>query len=114
VEPSARISVGGAGLVSAIDHYLAVGQMVLSKGKDGSEHVLSRLPVETMTTEQLTPEQKAASGLVPAYFASPRCGFALSIVTRRDSWRGRRNVWLGRRPGHVLGIRTPGRTWSPS
>src|SRR5438477_506289 len=50
---------GAGGLVSTIDDYLAFGQMMLSKGKHGSERILSRLSVETMTTDQLTPEQKA-------------------------------------------------------
>src|SRR6266571_3638194 len=52
----------GAGLVSTIDDYLAFGQMMLNKGKHGSGRVLSRPSVETMTTDQLKPEQKAVSG----------------------------------------------------
>jgi CubicO group peptidase (beta-lactamase class C family) len=52
---------GGGGLVSTIDDYLAFGQMMLDKGKHGNERVLSRPSVEAMTTDQLTPEQKAAS-----------------------------------------------------
>src|SRR6266581_2176434 len=54
---------GAGGLVSTIDDYLAFGQMMLSQGKLGGERILSRLSVETMTTDQLTPEQKAASSL---------------------------------------------------
>jgi hypothetical protein len=34
-----------------------------------------------MTTDQLTPEQKAVSGLVPGYFDSHGWGFGLSMVT---------------------------------
>lgn len=79
---------GRAGLVSTVDDYLAFGQMMLSKGKHGSERVLSRPSVETMTTDQLTPEQKAVSGLVPGYFDSHGWGFGLSMVTRRDSVAG--------------------------
>jgi len=75
---------GAGGLVSTIDDYLAFGQMMLSQGKLGSERILSRLSVETMTTDQLTPEQKAASGLVPGYFDSHGWGFGVSVVTRRD------------------------------
>jgi CubicO group peptidase (beta-lactamase class C family) len=55
--PPAFPSAGG-GLVSTIDDYLAFGQMMLNKGKHGGERVLSRLSVETMTTDQLTPEQR--------------------------------------------------------
>ena len=36
-----------------------------------------------MTTDQLTPEQKAASGLTPGYFDTHGWGFGLSVVTRR-------------------------------
>src|SRR5205823_1078407 len=52
---------GAGGLVSTIDDYLAFGQMMLNQGKHGSERVLSRPAVETMTTDQLTAEQKAVS-----------------------------------------------------
>jgi CubicO group peptidase (beta-lactamase class C family) len=75
---------GAGGLVSTIDDYLAFGLMMLNKGKHGSERVLSRPSVETMTTDHLTPEQKAVSGLIPGYFDSHGWGFGVSIVTRRD------------------------------
>ena len=75
---------GAGGLVSTIDDYLAFGQMMLSQGKHGNERILSRLSVEVMTTDQLTPEQKAVSGLVPGYFDSHGWGFGVSVVTRRD------------------------------
>lgn len=73
-----------AGLVSTIDDYLAFGQMMLSWGKYGNERILSRLSVETMTTDQLTPTQKAEASLVPGYFDNHGWGFGVSIVTRRD------------------------------
>jgi len=79
---------GGGGLVSTIDDYLAFGQMMLNKGKHGSKRVLSRPSVETMTTDQLTPEQKMASGLVGGYFDSHGWGFGVSVVTRRDEVAG--------------------------
>jgi CubicO group peptidase (beta-lactamase class C family) len=75
---------GAAGLVSTIDDYLAFGQMMLSLGKHSGERILSRLSVELMTTDQLTPEQKAVSGLVPGYFDNHGWGFGVSMVTRRD------------------------------
>ena len=73
-----------SGLVSTVDDYLAFGQMMLSQGKHGRERVLSRPSVETMTTDQLTSGQKAASGLVGGYFDSHGWGFGLSMVTRRE------------------------------
>jgi CubicO group peptidase (beta-lactamase class C family) len=72
----------GAGLVSTIDDYLAFGQMMLNNGKHGRERILSRLSVETMTTDQLTPEQQAESRF---FLGDSRgWGFGVSIVTRRD------------------------------
>ncbi len=52
---------GGVGLVSTVDDYLTFGQMMLNKGTHGSERILSRLSVETMTTDHLTQEQKAGA-----------------------------------------------------
>ncbi len=75
---------GSGGLVSSIDDYLAFSQMMLSQGKYGSERILSRLSVEAMTTDQLTPEQKAVSSLVPGFFDNHGWGFGVSIITRRD------------------------------
>ncbi len=75
---------GAGGLVSTIDDYLAFGQMMLNKGTHEGTRILSRPSVETMTTDQLTPAQKAVSGLIPGYFDSHGWGFGVSIVTRRD------------------------------
>jgi len=88
---------GAGGLVSTIDDYLAFGQMMLNKGMHGSTRILSRPSVETMTTDQLTPAQKAVSGLIPGYFDSHGWGFGVSIITRRDDVAGvpRRFGWDG-------------------
>ena len=88
MEPPACISVGRRGLVSTIDDYLAFGQMLLSMGKHGNGRLLSRPSAETMTTDQLTPEQKAASGLIPGYFDSHGCGFGLSVISLREDVAG--------------------------
>jgi CubicO group peptidase (beta-lactamase class C family) len=74
---------GAGGLVSTIDDYFAFGQMMLNLGKHGNKRILSRPSVETMTTDQLTPEQKAVSGLVSGYFDNHGWGFGVSIITRR-------------------------------
>ena len=75
---------GAGGLVSTVDDYLAFARMLLSQGKHDGVRILSRFSVQTMATDQLTPEQKAISGLVPGQFDSSGWGFGLSIVTRRD------------------------------
>ncbi len=74
---------GGAGLVSTVDDYHAFARMLLNRGRQGNARVLSRFSVEAMTTDQLTPQQKSVSGLLPGYFDSHGWGFGVSIVTRR-------------------------------
>jgi CubicO group peptidase (beta-lactamase class C family) len=72
---------GRDGLVSTADDYLAFGQMMLNKGQYGRERILSRLSVETMTTDQLTPGQKATAG--PILGDNRGWGFGVSIVAAR-------------------------------
>ena len=76
---------GAAGLVSTVDDYLAFGRMLLNGGRHGRERILSRLSVETMTTDHLTPEQKAVSAFFPGQWDSRGFGFGVSMITRRDS-----------------------------
>src|SRR5258708_39358301 len=68
--PPAFPSAGG-GLVSPLADYLAFGQMLLSRGKHGSERIASRPSGETMPTDHLTREQKTGAGLVTRQFESP-------------------------------------------
>lgn len=75
---------GANGLVSTLDDYLAFGQMMLNQGRYGNERILSRPSVEVMTTDQLTPGQKAMSSLLPGFFENNGWGFGVSIVTRRN------------------------------
>jgi CubicO group peptidase (beta-lactamase class C family) len=75
---------GGGGLVSTIDDYLAFGRMMLNQGRYGGGRILSRPSVETMTTDHLTPAQKAVSGLVPGHFDGHGWGFGVAVVTRRE------------------------------
>jgi CubicO group peptidase (beta-lactamase class C family) len=75
---------GGGGLVSTVDDYLAFGQMLLNKGKHGRERLLSRPSVEAMTTDELTPEQKAQSGFFPGFWDSRGWGFGVLVVARLD------------------------------
>jgi CubicO group peptidase (beta-lactamase class C family) len=71
---------GGAGLVSTAADFLAFAEMLLR----GGAPLLSRPSVETMTTDQLTPQQKAVSGFFPDDFDARGWGFCVGIVTRRD------------------------------
>jgi CubicO group peptidase (beta-lactamase class C family) len=74
---------GGAGLVSTVDDYLAFGRMMLNQGRHGRERIVSRPSIQTMTTDQLTSEQKAASYFFPGFWDSRGWGFGVCIVTRR-------------------------------
>ena len=56
----------------------------LAGGRYPGGRLLSRPSVEAMTTDQLTPAQKAISGLVPGFFDSRGWGFGVAVVTRRD------------------------------
>ena len=71
---------GGAGLVSTADDFLAFAEMLLR----GGAPVLSRPSVETMTTDHLTPAQKAVSGFFPDDFDARGWGFGVGVVTRRE------------------------------
>jgi len=73
----------GGGLVSTIDDYLAFGQMMANEGRYNGERLLSRLSVEAMTTDQLTPAQKAVSGFFPGYFDARGWGFGVSVTTKQ-------------------------------
>ncbi|HEV7974183.1 serine hydrolase domain-containing protein [Amycolatopsis sp.] len=82
-EPPAFPDAGG-GMVSTVDDCFAFGRMMLHQGKLGGERVLSRASVEAMTTDHLTPEQKAVSGFFPGYFDTRGWGLGVSMVTKRD------------------------------
>jgi CubicO group peptidase (beta-lactamase class C family) len=73
---------GGGGLVSTVDDYLAFCRMMLNKGRHGDERILSRPSVELMTTDHLTPEQKAGTEIF--FGDNSSWGFGMSVVTRRD------------------------------
>jgi len=70
---------GGAGLVSTGADFLAFAQMLLR----GGAPLLSRPSVEVMTSDQLTPEQKAIGGFHRDDFAARGWGFCVGVVTRR-------------------------------
>ncbi len=75
---------GGGGLVSTVDDFLAFADMLRGNGVSRGERILSRPSVEFMTSDQLTPGQKAASGLVPGFFRVHGWGFGVAVVTERS------------------------------
>jgi CubicO group peptidase (beta-lactamase class C family) len=86
--PCAFESGAGDQFVSTPDDLLTFGRMMLNRGAYGRQRILSRLSVELMTTDQLTPEQKAASPFFENFWDSRGWGLGLSIVTRRDDIAG--------------------------
>ena len=84
-------------------------------GRHGNERILSRLSVELMTTDHITPEQKAASPFFPGFWDNRGWGFGLSVFTRRDDLAGgARALRLGRRLRHLRLYGPARRTWSRS
>jgi len=86
---------GAGGLVSTADDYLRFAQMLLEHGRadggggdDGSagggDRILSRPAVELMTSDRLTPEQRARGALLPGFFEAHGWGFGVMVDTRRD------------------------------
>jgi CubicO group peptidase (beta-lactamase class C family) len=76
---------GGGGLVSTADDILAFHRMMLDHCPHGAERILARPTVELMATDQLTPEQKAASPFFPGFWNNRGWGFGVAVATRRDS-----------------------------
>jgi CubicO group peptidase (beta-lactamase class C family) len=116
---------GSGGLVSTVDDLLAFGQMMLKGGKYGNERILSRPSVEVMTTDHITPEQKAVSDFFPDFWDSHGWGFGVSVVTRRDDlaanpgtygWDGGYGTsWYVDPKEELIGILMTQRVWdSPS
>ncbi|BCJ29364.1 serine hydrolase domain-containing protein [Actinocatenispora sera] len=79
----ATFESGGGGLVSTADDYLAFASALLAGGTHRGERVLSRPSTSLMSTDHLTPAQKAVSGFEPGYFDAKGWGFGMSVVTRR-------------------------------
>jgi CubicO group peptidase (beta-lactamase class C family) len=75
---------GAAGLVSTLSDFYSFAQMLLRHGKCGTERLLSRASVELMTSDQLTPAQRASGGLLPGDFDASGWGFGVSVLTRRE------------------------------
>jgi CubicO group peptidase (beta-lactamase class C family) len=74
---------GGGGLVSTAADWLAFASALLAGGTYRAERVLARPSVTLMTSDHLTPAQKAVSGFWPGYFEDIGWGFGMAVRTRR-------------------------------
>lgn len=76
---------GAAGLVSTADDMLAFARMFLRGGRP----VLSAESVRAMTTDQLTPEQKASGGLGPDFFTGQSWSYCQAVAdSGAFGWNG--------------------------
>jgi CubicO group peptidase (beta-lactamase class C family) len=79
-DPPAFESAAG-GLVSTVEDYFQFCRMMLDGGRYGRERILSPATVALMTSDQLTPEQRAGA---PLFFgAHASWGLGLSVVIHR-------------------------------
>jgi CubicO group peptidase (beta-lactamase class C family) len=85
----------GGGLVSTIDDYFAFSRMMLNKGRHGREQILSRATVELMTSDQVTPEQRAGSDLFFGTHSSWGLGMAVDIARKEIFHTPGRFGWTG-------------------
>lgn len=85
----------GGGLVSTIDDYFAFSRMMLNKGRFGREQILSRASVELMTSDQLTPEQRADAGIFFGSHSSWGLGVAVDIGRSEIYHNPGRFGWTG-------------------
>ena len=85
---------GAGGLVSTVDDWHAFARMLLADGTFGGRQLLSAASVRQMTTDHLTPAQRAASQL---FLEGQGWGFGGSVdVAAIDAWNvPGRYGWVG-------------------
>ncbi|RKH18838.1 class A beta-lactamase-related serine hydrolase [Corallococcus sp. CA047B] len=84
--PPAFLAGGGqgGGLVSSADDFLTFCRMLLNQGRHGATRLLSPESLQQMLTDQIPPEQKAASPFFPGFWDTSGWGFGGSVTTRPD------------------------------
>jgi CubicO group peptidase (beta-lactamase class C family) len=73
---------GAGGLVSTADDLLAFGRMMLLNG--GGPRILSRPTIQLMTTDHLTPDQKASSPFFDHFWDYRGWGLGMGVITTRS------------------------------
>jgi CubicO group peptidase (beta-lactamase class C family) len=74
---------GSGGLVSSAADCLEFASVLLAGGAHRGGRLLSQESLTLMTTDHLTPRQKATCGFGPDYFDAMGWGFGMSVITRR-------------------------------
>jgi CubicO group peptidase (beta-lactamase class C family) len=80
---------GAAGLASTVDDYLAFSQLLLNKGVYRHRRLLSAESIELLTTNHLTPQQRADAGPAPLNGRGWGYGMAVSVAPDEVSEPGR-------------------------
>lgn len=83
--PWSRPAIFPSELVASAADYLAFARMLLARGRHANGRLLARPTVELMTTDHITPEQKAVSDFFPGFWDNQGWGFGVAIVNRRTS-----------------------------
>ena len=95
---------GGAGLISTADDYLKFAKLILGGGRSDRVRLLSRPMFAQMTTDHLTPEERATPFLGMPFWPAMGFGLGLSIAdnlagqdwlgsTGRLGWPGAYGTW---------------------
>lgn len=83
------------GLISTADDYLAFARMMLNKGEYGGRRLLSERSVKLMTTDHISPQQKAASPFSPGFWDNLGWGYSLSVIHKHEPGDPRGFGWDG-------------------
>lgn len=111
---------GGGDLVSTVEDYLVFARLLLGGGCYSGTRLLSRPLVELMTSDQLTPENKARGGLVPGMWDAAGWGMGVRVTTRKTGfpavgqygWNGGLGtVWFNDPAEKLIGILLTPRMW---
>lgn len=80
---------GNDGLVSSLPDYLRFARMLRAGGIDGGRRLMSADSVRLMTTNQLTPAQRAASPSADAFLGRSGWGLGVAVESSgRFGWAG--------------------------
>ena len=86
---------GGGGLVSTMDDYFAFSRMMRNKGRIGRRQILSRASVELMTSDQVTPGQRAGAEIFFGTHSSWGLGMAVDVGRSETYHTPGRYGWTG-------------------
>lgn len=76
---------GTAGLVSTVDDYFAFARMLLNGGRYQGRNMLTAKSVRAMTTDHITPAQKASAKFFPGFFDKSGWGYGMRVSTAPDA-----------------------------